>query len=60
MTEQLFSVREVAERLGVHVSTIRRYESTGQLRPVFRTPGGHRRYRLADIQRIQREERRVL
>lgn len=34
--------------LGVHQSTLRTWADSGEI-PVFRTPGGHRRFRLADL-----------
>ena len=35
--------------LGVHPSTVRQWTAQGRL-PAFLTPGGHRRYREADLQ----------
>lgn len=35
--------------LGVSETSVRRWTSAGVL-PVNRTPGGHRRYRLSDIE----------
>ena len=40
--DDLLSVSAAADRLGVHVATIRRWTDEGDL-PVVRTPGGHRR-----------------
>ena len=37
-------VREVAERAGVNVETLRYYERRGLLPPPDRTPNAHRRY----------------
>ncbi len=35
---------------GVSISTLRRWADEGRV-PAFRTPGGHRRFRVADLQR---------
>ena len=45
---QLCSIGELALVLGVAVITLRRWDKAGSLLPVCRTPGGHRRYNLAD------------
>ena len=50
----LLSVSEAAERLGVHVSTVRRWTSDGTL-PEVRTPGGHRRFPVEAVERLRRE-----
>lgn len=42
------SLSDVAERLGVHPSTVRAWSNQGIL-PVYRTQGGHRRYLLEEI-----------
>ncbi len=42
---QLLNARQAAEYLGISLSTLRRIEREGNLIP-FRTPGGHRRYRI--------------
>jgi excisionase family DNA binding protein len=56
MTEQLdqdlLSIGQAAGVAGVSVRTIYRYEADGSLRPAQRTPGGHRRYRRADVEAI--------
>jgi excisionase family DNA binding protein len=43
--------REVAELFGVGTSTIARWAREGKLAPIL-TPGGHRRYRLADVRTL--------
>lgn len=41
-----------AERLGVHVTTLRNWEKQG-LVASFRTPGGHRRFDVADLDKLK-------
>lgn len=40
---------KAAALLGVHTMTLRRWSDSGRF-PSYRTPGGHRRFALADIQ----------
>ena len=49
MAKDWISLEEAAEIVGVHPSTIRLWSDKGIL-PVYRTPGGHRRYRRADVE----------
>lgn len=42
------TLREASDLLGIHFTTLRTWADQGQI-PVFRTPGGHRRFRLADV-----------
>jgi excisionase family DNA binding protein len=42
------SLTEAGELLGVHPTTVRRWTDSGDI-PHFRTPGGHRRFRRADL-----------
>lgn len=44
------SLRHAAELLGVHPATVRIWADNGDL-PSRRTPGGHRRFRKADVLR---------
>jgi len=48
MTEEWLSLSEMAEELGVHPSTVRKWADSGDL-PVHRTPGGHRRFRRQEV-----------
>lgn len=58
MTEQLITVQQAADKLGVTVSTIHRYERSGVLEPAFRTAGNHRRYKLSDVMRVRDSKRK--
>lgn len=54
MTEKLLpgmTTAEVAALLGVHTSTVRRYADAGLIRAA-ETPGGHRRYDRASVERV--------
>ena len=42
--QDLFSIGEMAKRMGVAVVTLRRWDRDGKLKPTLRTLGGHRRY----------------
>lgn len=43
------NVAEAAAFLGVSPLTLRKWSNEGKI-PVYRTPGGHRRYRMSDLQ----------
>jgi len=47
----VLSIRQAAERLGVSVSTVRAWADDGRL-PSERTPGNHRRFSEADVERL--------
>ena len=47
--DKLLSIKQAAERLGVHSSTLRRWEREGRLIPE-RTQGNQRRYSLGQLQ----------
>lgn len=47
----LLSPGEVAALFGVHVATVARWSNEGRL-PALLTPGGHRRYRRADVEAL--------
>ena len=48
-TSEWVSLGEAAEIIGVHPATIRNWAERGEL-PCRRTPGGHRRFRRADLE----------
>src|SRR5262245_58725507 len=48
--EPLLSTGEVAEMFNVDPKTVTRWAARGQLE-ALRTPGGHRRFRMAEIER---------
>ena len=59
--DRWLSINAACAYLGVDQSTLRRWSDAGKV-PVFRTPGGHRRYAEADLQALvgegpRREER---
>jgi excisionase family DNA binding protein len=47
-SSEWISLRHAAEILGVHPATVRNWADRGDLRSI-RTPGGHRRFRKADL-----------
>lgn len=49
--DELLTPAEVARIFGVDPKTVARWAKTGRI-PSIRTPGGHRRYRRADVDRI--------
>lgn len=48
---QWLSLKEASELLGIHFTTLRKWADDGEIR-VFRTPGGHRRFSVADLRRF--------
>ena len=48
---RLLSIGQAAEFLGVSAALLRRWSDHGVV-PVYLTPGGQRRYSLADLQRF--------
>lgn len=53
MSEQLYQVREFAERSGVTVRTLHHYDQIGLLRPTVHTEAGYRLYSNRDFARLQ-------
>jgi excisionase family DNA binding protein len=52
--QQWLTLKDASEFLGVHFTTLRTWADSGEIR-VFRTPGGHRRFSLADLRRFLEE-----
>lgn len=52
-TPPVWSVGEVADRLGVPAPTLRTWERRYGLGPSARSSGGHRRYTTSDIERLE-------
>lgn len=52
VSEETYSVGEVAALAHVSVRTLHHYDEIGLLRPSRRTPAGHRRYAASDLQRL--------
>lgn len=48
---QWLTLSEASDFLGVHYTTLRTWADNGDI-PVFRTPGGHRRFSAADLRRF--------
>jgi excisionase family DNA binding protein len=49
MTIEWLSLKGAAGLLGVHPSTVRKWSNAGKL-PVYRTSGGHRRYKAQEVE----------
>lgn len=45
------TLKQASEFLGIHFTTLRTWADNGDV-PVFRTPGGHRRFSLDDLRRF--------
>jgi excisionase family DNA binding protein len=58
MTDQWLALKTAAERLGVHPTTLRRWADAGEI-PVNLTPGGHRRFAVADLDDFAEAHRRL-
>lgn len=51
-----YRTAEAARLLGIHPSTLRRWDHKGILHPSYRTPTGERRYTEADLKAITDKE----
>jgi excisionase family DNA binding protein len=63
-SRNFLNVGQAAEYLGVSAASLRNWSDQGRL-PVYRTPGGQRRYRLNDLDEfldswLEAPERRAL
>ena len=52
--DNTYRIAEAAKMLGVHPSTLRRWDEKGILRPSIRTPTGERRYTEADLEAVRK------
>ena len=52
MNKEWLSLSAAADLLGVHPSTVRKWSDDGKL-PVHLTQGGHRRYRMSEVEHWQ-------
>lgn len=52
------SLRQAADHLGVHPTTLRRWADAGDVN-VLLTPGGHRRFTRQDLDRFAQDRRRL-
>lgn len=49
--QAVLPIGEAARRLGVSIATVRNWERDGKISS-FRTPGGQRRFQLADVEAL--------
>jgi len=52
ITDPIISIGVLAEKVGLSVSAVRKYENEG-LTIAFRTPSGHRLFSLEDVRRVK-------
>lgn len=57
-TETWLTLAQAAKQLDIHPTTLRRWADNGDI-PYMRTPGGHRRFAISDLQRFTDERRRL-
>lgn len=56
---EFLTVQEAADYIGVSAQTLRRWDSSGKLRPLRRRPSGYRYYRRADLEPFRLEYARA-
>jgi len=49
----MITASDVAKELGLHIDTVRRMPESAL--PVYRTRGGHRRYKESDVAKLKGE-----
>lgn len=54
MHRDSWTIGELATECGLTVRALRHFEDKGLLRPIDRTPGGHRSYGRADVEQVYR------
>jgi len=54
------SIGNASRMLGVCIETLRRWDASGYLVPIYRTKGVHRRYDIADLKKILKKEEKNL
>jgi excisionase family DNA binding protein len=52
------TITEAARRLGVHVTTLRRWADDGEISVMF-TAGGHRRFSASEVETFKRDQSRL-
>jgi len=52
MSDKLISIGKASKLLGMDITSLRNWERSSKLVPL-KTAGGHRRYRLSDIEKLQ-------
>jgi excisionase family DNA binding protein len=57
--DQWLPLSAAAERLGVHPTTLRRWSDNGDITTML-TPGGHRRFLIADLDQFAENRRRLM
>lgn len=51
LAKNLISIRKAAEFLGISIATLRRWHNEGTFKASFVSPGGHRYYSIADLEK---------
>lgn len=49
---KIVGISAAAQRLGVHINTLRKWADDGTV-PVLRMPSGHRRFEVAELERFK-------